>query len=118
MKLKEALPQVFFQDFMNKICKRCRGSGRTLTRPYPRSGYSGPPFMINCKSCKGTGWVDTRVAKLLEVEVVMKVDGTLVAFPGTHKNVYVWWKLVDGHAVGMNENPSIGLSFPVVKIRK
>jgi hypothetical protein len=35
---------------------------------------------------------------------------------GTHKNVYVWYELVNGYAVGMNENPSRGLSFPVVKM--
>jgi len=38
-------------------------------------------------------------------------------WPGPHKNVYNWWELEDGHAVGWNENPSRGWSFPVVKLK-
>lgn len=37
---------------------------------------------------------------------------------GTHKNVHNWVELENGYAVGMNENPSRGLSFPVVKMKK
>ena len=35
---------------------------------------------------------------------------------GTHKNVNFWYELENGYAVGMNENPSRGLSFPVKKM--
>jgi hypothetical protein len=37
---------------------------------------------------------------------------------GKHKNVMCWWKLSNGYAVGWNENPSVGWSFPVIKMRK
>lgn len=36
-------------------------------------------------------------------------------WPGTHKNVYFWVELENGYAVGWNENPSKGWSFPVLK---
>lgn len=61
---------------------------------------------------------DTRAWKMRHVCVVREVDGTVEGFPGTHKNVYVWWELENGYAVGWNENPAIGWSFPVVRIRK
>ena len=38
-------------------------------------------------------------------------------FPGKHKFVYFWAELENGYAVGMNENPARGLSFPVVRMR-
>jgi hypothetical protein len=36
-------------------------------------------------------------------------------WPGKQKNVNVWWDLMNGYAVGWNENPSRGWSFPVVR---
>lgn len=39
-------------------------------------------------------------------------------WPGTHKNVCVWYELANGYAVGWNENPARGWSFPVVKLKK
>ncbi len=35
---------------------------------------------------------------------------------GTHKHVLYWVLLENGYAVGWNENPSRGWSFPVMKI--
>lgn len=37
-------------------------------------------------------------------------------WPGKHKNVYFWVELENGYAVGWNENPSRGWSFPVIKL--
>ena len=37
-------------------------------------------------------------------------------WPGTHKNVYFWVELENDCAVGWNENPARGWSFPVIKI--
>lgn len=36
---------------------------------------------------------------------------------GTHKNVGNWWLTDNGYAVGFNENPSIGWSFPIIKLK-
>lgn len=36
-------------------------------------------------------------------------------WPGHQQNVHVWWELMDGSAVGWNENPTKGWSFPVLK---
>lgn len=39
------------------------------------------------------------------------------AWPGPHRNVIYWWELENGYAVGWNENPSRGWSFPVIKLK-
>jgi hypothetical protein len=39
-------------------------------------------------------------------------------WPGPHKNVHVWVELENGRAVGWNENPARGWSFPVIRLRK
>lgn len=39
-------------------------------------------------------------------------------WPGPQKNVFFWVELVNGKAVGWNENPSKGWSFPVITIKK
>ena len=53
--------------------------------------------------------------KFLDVEIVSEHCTNWV---GNHKNVYYWWNLSNGYAVGWNENPSRGWSFPVVKMKK
>ncbi len=65
-------------------------------------------------------FMDTRAATMLDVEVerVYSVgaddwETSWKSWPGPHKNVLNWWKLVDGRCVGWNENPSIGWYFPV-----
>lgn len=64
---------------------------------------------------------DTPVAKYFDVEVKCEYStvedghGTHVRrWPGRQKNVYAWVELVNGKAVGWNENPSRGYSFPVI----
>lgn len=39
-------------------------------------------------------------------------------WPGPQKNVYFWVELANGYAVGWNENPARGWSFPAVRMRK
>lgn len=61
---------------------------------------------------------DVRAYKMLDVEVVE--DNTYPvrkAWIGKEKHVYNWVALVNGYAVGFNENPSRGWSFPVVKVK-
>ena len=38
-------------------------------------------------------------------------------WPGTHKNVHFWVVLENGYAVGWNESPSHGWSFPLFKLK-
>lgn len=61
-------------------------------------------------------YMDTKASKMLDSEVLAKIDGRIQHWPGRHQNVMVWWVLANGYAVGWNENTSIGWSFPVVKI--
>ena len=37
-------------------------------------------------------------------------------WPGEQKNVFLWVELENGYAVGWNENPDNGWSFPVFKM--
>lgn len=60
---------------------------------------------------------DDKAYKFKDVIVTKKHDGTVDRWIGTHKNVYVWYELKNGYAVGWNESPSRGWSFPVVKIK-
>ena len=60
-------------------------------------------------------FMNTRTAKYLDVEVVKEKEFN---WPGNHKNVYCWWVLENGYAVGWNENPARGWSFPVVRYNK
>jgi hypothetical protein len=65
-----------------------------------------------------TEFMDTRSARLLDVEIsdtFLGWNGKERRWPGTHKHVTVWWRLVDGHCVGWNENPYRGWSFPVIR---
>lgn len=57
----------------------------------------------------------TRAAALLDQEVVQEHPGN--TWGGREKYVCAWWELADGHAVAWNENPTLGWSFPVRKLR-
>jgi hypothetical protein len=66
----------------------------------------------------GGEYCDTPAHMLKNEEVVAVLDGTSCGhfWIGTHKNVMHWWILKNGMAVGWNENPSRGWSFPVMKL--
>jgi hypothetical protein len=58
---------------------------------------------------------ESRANKFLDRKVICSCPG---AWPGREKNVH-WWVILegdDGIAVGWNENPSRGWSFPVTVI--
>lgn len=59
----------------------------------------------------------TEAFKYKDILVVARHMSHERAWPGSHKYVHSWWELEDGHAVGWNENPSRGWSFPVVKLK-
>jgi len=61
-----------------------------------------------------------RVIKRLNDKVIAKYDAREKEWVGKkyHKYVTVWFELETGWAVGMNENPSKGLSFPVIRMPK
>jgi len=61
---------------------------------------------------------DKALKKLMGKRVLYHYDGCDYPWPGTHKNVMTWWALEDGYAVGWNESPSIGWSFPSLKLTK
>lgn len=70
-------------------------------------------------------WNDMPVAKHFNVTVVREYSSVPNSFghavrrwPGPQKNVYSWVELANGKAVGWNENPSKGWTFPVVSMPK
>ena len=65
------------------------------------------------------------IEKFLDFEIIeeMRVDGKERSDhyqqPFTHKNIYNWCVITNGkktYAVGFNENPAIGWSFPYKKL--
>ena len=36
---------------------------------------------------------------------------------GSQKNVHFWVTLENGFAIGLNENPAFGWSFPIMKVK-
>ena len=58
---------------------------------------------------------DTTAFKLKDVEVI---EEKAFGWPGKHKHVTVWYVLKNGKAVGWNENPGRGWSFPVIDFNK
>ncbi len=63
-----------------------------------------------------------KVAKLANDEVIkefsMRGDFWLSWQEfGKHKNVVFWCLTNTGYAIGFNENPSFGWSFPVIKLK-
>lgn len=67
----------------------------------------------------GCEYDKARARKFADVMVTRKHESgeNCEPWPGTHKNVFVWFVLENGYAVALNENPSIGWSFPVVKLK-
>lgn len=65
-----------------------------------------------------TEFMDSSAATFLDVEVLQEFDGTKVSWVGSHKYVFLWWSLKNGKAVGWNENPAKGWSFPVSNIKQ
>lgn len=77
----------------------------------------------------GYEYTEDRAYDFRDIEVKKKHsgigvrDGKLVSvcykkWIGIHKYVHNWVELENGYAVGMNENPSRGMTFPVVRIKK
>jgi hypothetical protein len=58
---------------------------------------------------------DTRAYKFHVVRVAKEHENYWI---GKHKNVFYWVELENGYAVGWNENPARGWSFPIVKMKE
>lgn len=72
-----------------------------------------PKTLKECLSeLMGPEFSDCRARKYADVNVKSQQSDN---WPGPHKNVHFWYILENGYAVGFNENPSKGWSFPVVK---
>ena len=86
-----------------------------------------PDFIKKTKTLKDvlpyeflSDFTDTKAYKFRDIEVIKEHKGNFSGsnWPGKHKNVYFWVELENGYAVGFNENPARGWSFPVIKYKK
>lgn len=85
-----------------------------------------PSTLLDCFSDLRSGeWDDTPVAKYYDIEVVHQYSAspnswgyTVRRWPGPQKNVHLWVELKNGKAVGWNESPSHGWTFPVISLKK
>jgi hypothetical protein len=64
---------------------------------------------------QGGEYRDAASYKHRDVQVVAVYEGDKRRWPGKEKNVMLWASLVNGRAVGFNENVSRGWSFPLIK---
>lgn len=58
---------------------------------------------------------NTKAMAFADIEVIKEYESFKKPWIGKHKYVHVWFVLANGYAVGFNENPAIGWSFPVIK---
>lgn len=70
-----------------------------------------PPEFSGCE------YRTDRAQRFADVKVVKEFDATKPdqRWPGKQKNVFYWVALANGYAVGWNENPSKGWSFPIIR---
>ena len=59
---------------------------------------------------------NTRAYTFRNIEVTAE-HGNHIRWIGKEKNVQHWVDLKNGYAVGFNENPNRGYSFPTVKVK-
>lgn len=63
-----------------------------------------------------------RFQRYLDVEVLEEYSSfahyvTPILMGFKHKNIHNWWHLKNGMAVGWNESPTRGWSFPVISLK-
>ena len=70
-----------------------------------------PPEFMGCEYDR------TYSRKWADVEVAQEFEGFKQRWPGAAKNVHSWVVLKNNKAVGWNENPSHGWSFPHIEYK-
>lgn len=55
--------------------------------------------------------------KFADVEIIKEHDSFEEPWIGKEKNVHYWVELANGYAVGHNESPARGWSFPIKKLK-
>ncbi len=110
------------------LCRRCsyRASIRYLKNELPKEFFiehmtTTPRGYVGWNGKNGGESKPSPAAELLYEQVIAKhsrtfANGDYKEWPGKHKDVHVWWELENGKAVGWNESPSKGWSFPVITI--
>jgi hypothetical protein len=116
-------PEVVMDGGNGLWCPRCsyQASVRSLRNELPKE------FFIEHMAVNPPRWASvgkekpSPAAVLLDVWVVRKHsritdDVGYRQWPGPQKDVHCWWELENGKAVGWNESPSKGWSFPVITL--
>jgi len=66
----------------------------------------------------GVEYTDTPARKYADIVVVAEHHSHIRRWIGPQRYVMTWYVLANGKAVGWNENPSRGWSFPVIKFEE
>lgn len=66
---------------------------------------------------RGGEYDNSKAMKFADIEVIKEYDTFKKPWIGKHKNVHVWFILANGYAVGFNESPARGWSFPVIRYK-
>jgi hypothetical protein len=66
----------------------------------------------------GGEYTESKAYALRDEAVAARFHAGEHPWPGRERYVSVWVRLTDGRAVGWNENPSRGWSFPVLSAKK
>lgn len=66
---------------------------------------------------KAYKYIDTEVIVIHSRSYLKNMKDTSLKWIGKEKYIYVWWELKNGYAIGWNENPAKGWSFPVRKLK-
>lgn len=79
------------------------------------NGYIGEPLKNWIKPDYMVGWFksDDKLIKHLDDKIVAVHSSYDVSPPFKHRNIHFWVELESGYAVGFNENPSSGWSYPI-----
>jgi hypothetical protein len=65
----------------------------------------------------GCEYENSKARKFSDIEVIQEFESYNEPWIGNHKNVHFWFVLENGYAVGFNENPAKGWSFPLIKLK-
>lgn len=102
--LKNELPKEFFLEHMT-VTPRNLASMEEESKPTPAAELLYERVLVK----------HSRVSDTLHGSKSPDDNG-FKEWPGKQKDVHVWWELENGKAVGWNESPSRGWSFPVITL--
>lgn len=76
-----------------------------------------PPEVIDWGESINNKSTNSKFMKYLDCKILETILEYDSRFPFIHKHIFMWWILENNIAIGWNEDPSEGWSFPVVGLK-